>query len=488
MVILRVGLISLLFLCSLESQGQIAFYRVFGGKGYDKAEGVAQLPDSSYIVTGSSSSFEDAPSQAFLLKLNKQGFHVWSKEYGGAEFEEGRRVLFVPNYGYYIVGTSSSNGTGGFDGYVVFTDLAGNQQWEKWYDNGAWERFHDAILLPDTSIVMLGETNANQEQVEDQYSMRIDKDGNVIWDQQSGGVGIDYLNKAVLVTDTTFAVVGTGYLADSLKSKGYIGYFHIDGSLLWDTLVGSNGEYILNDVQFVFNELKCVGQGLKVGKTDVDSYHIFLTPAGSYILTDDFYNPNPNRYVGFVNYTAPPGNKYFVVTQGNDPQYSYPGGEDFVVSRFAAAFFWDGYGAGYNALGQDQCNHIIQTNDGYAVLVGYHSDPGFSTGGTSLFIVKLGNDNAFPPVGTPSVFSILKVEDLENNRDISIYPNPFTELIQIDTKSNLEYIEVLDLTGKQVYTSSTSVSSIETSSWEKGTYIMRCQSNGVWFTGKVMKF
>jgi hypothetical protein len=487
MGILRYSLISLLFFCSFESQAQIAFYRVFGGKGYDKAEGVAQLPDSSYIVTGSSSSFEDAPSQAFLLKLNKLGFHVWSKEYGGAEFEEGRRVLFVPNYGYYIVGTSSSNGTSGFDGYVVFTDLAGNQQWEKWYDNGAWERFHDAILLPDTSIVMVGESNANQEQVEDQYFTRIDKDGNEIWSFQSGGVGVDYFNKAVLVTDTTFAVVGTGYLADSLKSKGYIGYFHIDGSLLWDTLVGSNGEYILNDVQLVFNELKCVGESLKTGKTDTDNYQIFLTPDGSFIANDDLYMVNPSRYVGFVNYTAPPGNKYFVVTQGNDPQYSFAGGEDFVINRFAFGFFWDGYGAGYNAVGQDQVNHIIQTNDGYAVLVGYHSDPGFSTGGTSLFIVKLGNDNAFPPVGNPSVFSILTVENLESNTEIAIYPNPFTELIQIDTKSNLEYIEVLDLTGKKVFTSSSSISSIETASWEKGTYILRCQSNGVWYTGKVMK-
>nr|WP_294858736.1 T9SS type A sorting domain-containing protein [uncultured Fluviicola sp.] len=487
MVILRVLLVSFLFLFSLESQGQIAFYRVFGGKGYDKAEGVAQLPDSSYIVTGSSSSFEDAPSQAFLLKLDKQGFHVWSKEYGGSEFEEGRRVLFVPNYGYYIVGTSSSNGTGGFDGYVVFTDLSGNKQWEKWYDNGAWERFHDAILLPDTSIVMLGETNANQEQVEDQYFIRIDKDGNEIWSFQSGGVGVDYFNKAVLVTDSTFAVVGTGYLADSLKSKGYIGYYHIDGSLLWDTLTGSNGEYILNDIQLVSNELKCVGQSLKTGKTDTDNYHIFLSVGGSLIVTDDNYMANPSRYVGFVNYTAAPGNKYFVITQGNDPQYSYPNGEDFVINRFAVGFFWDGYGAGYNAVGQDQVNHIIQTNDGYAVLVGYHSDPGFSTGGSSLFIVKLGNDNAFPPSGTPVVFSILTVEELVNNADISIYPNPFTESIQIDASGGLEFIEVLDLTGKQVYTSGSPISSIETASWEKGTYILRCQSNGIWYSRKLMK-
>jgi hypothetical protein len=472
---------------SLNGSAQISFYRVFSGNGYDRAEGVAQLPDSSYIITGSSSSFENAPSQAFLLKLNKQGFHVWSKEYGGVEFEEGRRVLFVPNYGYYIVGTSSSNGTGGFDGYVVFTDLAGNKQWEKWYDNGGWERFHDAFLLPDTSIVLMGETDANQEQVSDQYLVRIDKVGTVIWSHQTGGVGEDYLNKGVRITDTTFAVVGTGYLADSLKSKAYIGCYHINGALLWDTLTGSNGAYILNDIQLVSNQLKCIGESVKTGKTDSDNYQIFLTLAGDFISNDDLYAVNPSRYVGFVNYTASPGNKYFVITQGNDPQYSFPNGEDFVINRFASGFFWDGYGAGYNAIGQDQVNHIVQTNDGYAVLVGYHSDPGFSTGGSSMFIVKLGNDNAFPSGGNPTIYNILKVEDLENNLALFIYPNPFTESLQIDTKSTFDYLEVIDLTGKQIYLAPSQITSIETSSWEKGTYLVRCQSNGVWYTARLLK-
>ncbi|AEA44894.1 T9SS type A sorting domain-containing protein [Fluviicola taffensis] len=489
MGILKYILTFLVLSSSVHGFSQIAFRRVFGGNGYDKAEGIAQLPDSSYIITGSSSSFEDAPSQAFLLKLNKQGFHVWSKEYGGAEFEEGRRVLFVPNYGYYIIGTSSSNGSGGFDGYVVFTDLAGNKQWEKWYDNGGWERFHDAILLSDTSIVMMGETDANQEQSPDQYLVRIDKAGAVIWNYQMGGVGVDYFQKGVLVTDTTFSVVGTGYLADSLKSKAFVGLFHKDGTLIWDTLAGSNGTYLLNDVQLVSNQLKCVGENIKTGRTDQDYYFLFLTSQGDFVQQEDIIDDYSNRYVGFVNYTALPSNKYFLTSQSNNPQYSFPVGEDFTITRFAAAFYWDGYGVNqYNATGQDQANHIIQTNDGFAVVVGYHSDPGFSTGGSSMFVVKLGNDNNFPAGGQPTIYSILKVEDLENNSTISIYPNPFTESIQIDSENVVEYMEVLDLTGKQIYVSSSQITSINTSDWEKGTYIIRCQSNGAWYTSKLLKF
>lgn len=488
MVTLRNILAVLLLFCAFEGKAQIAFYRVFGGKGYDRGEGIAQLPDSSYIITGSSSSFENAPSQAFLLKLNKYGYHVWSKEYGGPEFEEGRRVIFVPNYGYYIVGTSSSGTSGDFDGYVVFTDLSGNQQWEKWYDRGGWERFHDAILLPDTSIVMFGETNANPEETEDQYAVRIDKNGEIIWQFQQGGVGVDYFNKGVKVTDTTFAVVGTGYLADSLKSKASIAYYHIDGSLLWDTLTGSNGEYILNDIQFVFNRLMCVGEKVRTGKTDKDNYQVFLSVDGAFISDEDSYNANSNRYACFVNYMASPGDKYFLVTQGNDPQYSYPGGEDCVINRFSSSFYWDGYGAGYNGLGQDQINQIIQTNDGYAVTIGYHSDPGYTTGGTSLFIVKLGNDNNFPASGNPTVYNILSVENLENQPDFAYYPNPVNDLLYIDAKSPFDQLEVTDLSGKQVFSTNQPLTSIETASWNPGTYLLRFSVSGNWYTRKVVKW
>lgn len=488
MVTLRNILAVLLLFCAFEGKAQISFYRVFGGKGYDRGEGIAQLPDSSYIITGSSSSFEDAPSQAFLLKLNKYGFHVWSKEYGGSEFEEGKRVLFVPNYGYYIVGTSSSSGSGNFDGYVVFTDLSGNQQWEKWYDKGGWERFHDAILMPDTSLVLFGETNANPEETEDQYAVRIDKNGEIIWQQQQGGVGVDYFNKGVKVTDTTYAVVGTAYLADSLKSKASIAYYHVDGSLLWDTLTGSNGEYLLNDVQFVFNRLMCVGEKIRTGKTDKDNYQVFLTVDGGFLSDEDSYNANENRYVGFVNYTASPGDKYFLVTQGYDPQFSYQGGEDCIINRFNSFFYWDGYGAGYNGLGQDQINQIIQTNDGYAVTIGYHSDPGFTTGGTSLFVVKLANDNNFPASGNADVYSILSVENLESTPDFAFYPNPVNGLLYIDNQSTFEQIEVTDLTGKQVFSGTYPLVSIETSTWNSGTYLLRFSANGNWYSRKVVKW
>ena len=85
-------LIFLIFLifCSI-SFGQINFYKTYSGSGYDKAEGIAQLEDSSYIITGSSSSWS-GNSDAFLLHLDSLGNYLWSRNFGGQESDCGNQI------------------------------------------------------------------------------------------------------------------------------------------------------------------------------------------------------------------------------------------------------------------------------------------------------------------------------------------------------------------------------------------------------------
>ena len=84
------------------ADSQVKFYELFTNNGYDFGQGITQLEDSSYVVTGSSSSFVEGASQAFLLKIDKFGTYKWSASYGGIESEGGRRVLYKKNVGFYL--------------------------------------------------------------------------------------------------------------------------------------------------------------------------------------------------------------------------------------------------------------------------------------------------------------------------------------------------------------------------------------------------
>ena len=109
--------------------GQTNFYKIYTNNGYDIGQGVVQLEDSSYVITGSSSSFKEGASQAFLLKVDSLGKYIWSKDFGGDESEGGRRVLYKKNVGYFIAGYTNSIGKGGYDNYLAKTNEKGDFSW-----------------------------------------------------------------------------------------------------------------------------------------------------------------------------------------------------------------------------------------------------------------------------------------------------------------------------------------------------------------------
>jgi hypothetical protein len=460
-------------LLALTAVGQTSFYKVYSGNGYDQGQGIAQLPDSGYLVTGMSSSFEEAPSQAFLMRIDKLGNHMWSKAYGGVEFEEGKRVMPVPGYGYYVVGTSSSSGSANFDVHLFFTDETGAFQWQQFTDMGAWERTNDAVMLADTSIFVIGETDSTSNGTTDILLARYDKTGAVIWKKHIGDSGNDNAYEVICSTDTTVLICGTWYVEDSAVNKAYLAEIHKDGSILWEKTYGTIGEYRLNTLWKGGGFIKLMGQRYKDAASGWDAYAIITNDEGTLIGEDATYSVgNEARYTHMVKYTAGNTDKFFGVHQAIDT-WTFEGGEDCFVSRYGSGLYWDNYGVGYNGEGQDQFNELIPTLDGYAIGVGYHTQ--YGGGGNSVFVVKIGNDNYFPaPSSNPTPINIVNVDELIALKGLSVYPNPVSDLLTVAVPETAFAYALFDASGKQL-ASGTSWGSqqLDFSAERQGVYFLR---------------
>ena len=481
----------MLLLITFPVFGQISFYKIYSGNGYDQGEGICQLSDNSYLVTGSSSSFEEAPSQVFLLKLDEYGNYVWSKAYGGAESEEGKRVMAVEGYGYYIAGTSSSSGSGDFDNYLLFTNTNGDRLWDIYTDNGGWERIHDAVMLPDTSIFAVGETDANSPAVSDMFITRYSKTGVLMWSLELGSEdGSDVAYAAQIATDTTVLVAGTKYVVDSLKNKAYVALLHIDGSVIWEKTYGNDGDYRLNEVTTRDGLVKSLGQRIKTGKTDNDIYNVTVhLNNGAFISSEEYYMDDDARYTAAVQYE--PGNQgHFLVAQQsiNPNTPTFPEGEDAVLFRFNDGLFWDGYGVSYSGIGQDQFNQIIPTSDVFAVAVGYTSY--FGPGGSSIMVVKIGDGNVFPPaVETPDVYDLVYLEELHELKTLEVYPNPANDQLFITVSEKAFDYVLRDATGKALTSGSAFANGeIDVSQQAAGIYFLTiAHASGEQTTVRVIK-
>lgn len=462
------------------SFGQEGFYKIYSGKGYDKGEGAVQLADSGYLVVGTTSSLEDAPSQVLLMRTDKKGDISWSKSYGGPESEEGKRVFNLPGYGFLVAGTSSSGPSRNFDAYIFATDVNGGVKWDTIIDNGGWERIHDARLLKDSTLILVGETDATQSGNKDAWVLAISYDGKLKWKKQLGSnLGDDVYYAIEITSDSTLIIAGTAYEEVSSSNRAVLKCISYNGAFLWEQLYGSGGFYQLNDVTFDNERIKAVGQAKRTGKADKDLYVLITENNGVQIRTDDFYNPNDDsRHTNVLKCKASPqGNMFMGIQQAGGPD-NFPEGEDVVIYRSNHDLYFYDVFRNYGGIGQDEVNEYVPTLDGHMIAVGYHAQ--YETGKNSLFLIKISSEFSFPENSVTVVYDILETESLEKN-EWKISPNPANEWLQVDSKLENAHVEVYNMMGELVLNEEIGLSTkIHTNQLVNGMYLLKfVQADGL---------
>lgn len=469
--------ITLIFcLLSLIGFSQIKFFKVFTNNGYDYGQGIAQLADSSYMITGSSSSFEEESSQVFLMKLDSMGVYQWSKNYGGTESDWGRRVLNWKDSIFFITGYSISPVTGFYNNYLIKCDKDGNQILDKYYNHSGWDKVNDALITSDSTIYMVGETTATPNNNKNFYIVKTDHNGDTLWTRNFGSSGEDLLRSIKQFDDTTFYAVGEIYNADSMLVKGAIIKFYDDGTTDWVKEFGLDGEYGLDDFFIRGGNLYSVGSRTHpLG--DLDEYRLTTTMEGIFIEEFSGHTLGNVFYEQVTQYGT--NGKVYIAGYRQD-EFSTGGSVDVTITRFYDNLVWNNLYVDISFLEEDRNCQIIPTNDGGAIAVGYITVQGY--GGSSVYALKIGPNDDFPEVNLNSVESLVEIQQILSNPNhtIGLYPNPSAEKFQILSSLNEPVeMEIFNLFGIQIWDGDVvNGTEIPTYNWSKGIYLVKFVSKG----------
>jgi len=191
----------------LDGSGNVMWQKTYGGAGYDYAFAIAPTPDGGYIVAGATWSFGADNGDVWVLKLDGQGNVVWQKTYGGTNSEVG---VIVPTSdgGYVVAGDTNSFGAGSFDAWVLRLDGSGNVVWQKTYGGTQWDRALAIVPTSDGGYVVAGYTNSFGAGLSDAWVLRLDGQGNVVWQKTYGGTQWDRAFAIVPTSDGGYVVAG----------------------------------------------------------------------------------------------------------------------------------------------------------------------------------------------------------------------------------------------------------------------------------------
>jgi hypothetical protein len=467
------------------SFSQDKFFKVFTNNGYDKAEGIVQLADSSYLVTGTSSSFEEAPTNAFILKIDKTGNFVWSKAYGGTESDWGKRIFHVSNDGIYVMGHSNSFGNA-FNFYAFKTNENGDLIWENNYGGSRLEILHDAIMLADTSFILVGETTSTNNEVENALIIRIDKFGNELWTVELGDENYDVARSVVVLDENTFFVSGELYVDEFSTQKAFITRMNKDSNIEWTKTYGVDGKHVIMDMVQSNDQLYAVGY-----KQDSENAnkHVFLMIANNDGDENHYFTETYHNYYNkcITNYGTE--GKFYLTTQYESASFDlFPVDEDYILYRYNQGLWWDNAFLNLSAIGQDQVNQMIPTSDGGAIVVGFNTN--FSTGGNGATVLKIGPNDDFPTSFTPPVFeNIVSINSDQEISGLLVYPNPFQNEISIinENKIELQY-ELYDSMGRSITNGSSNNNfTLSDFSVQKGVFFLEFTSKSTKYVYRLVK-
>jgi hypothetical protein len=424
------------------------FSKIYTGDGYDYGEGVTQATDSTFFITGSSSSFHNSPSDQFILHVDTGGNYLWSKSYGSTGIDIGKRIFHIPNEGIYVAGFSNSYTNGLFDFTLLKTDIAGNESWTKTYGGTSNELVNDALMLPDTSFILIGQSTSNTEEIEDIYLIRISKTGRLLWTKTFGGSGVDIGRSISSLSINNYIIAGEFYDSDSLLTKGFVGSIDSLGNLNWAHNLGlKHKKYVINDLSVDAHYIRGVGYSQTTTNPNKIYYSFTLDTLGTDYSENDIIQPGSNYFSQIVGY-GPFGYNYISMQPTDNtiiPTYS--NGEDLIICRYKNDLTWYPKCVNPSDHGNDHCNQLLATNDWGVVSVGYNVSGG--KGGSNITLLKIGPFDQFPTTSIPPVEqTLVGLQKNISNLTFDIYPNPVSEEITITINTEVpNRLEILSING-----------------------------------------
>ncbi|MCD6448871.1 MAG: hypothetical protein J7L58_07545 [Thermoplasmata archaeon] len=235
------------WLIKVDRNGNEIWNKTYGTKD-GVLGGITKAKDGGYLIVGSVPGFKnnvDIVDDVLLLKIDENGDMIWYKSFGGNNTEAGDCIIEIDD-GYLISGVTVSYATYGVsDAWLIKIDENGNEIWNRTYGwrGYGWKGYvwNAYVKEEEDGYVIAGYVLLGRGEIPYAYLIKTDKEGNEIWKKVYGGGEYDYIKD--------FEVIDDGYILAGFTESYNVGNFDAwllkvdkEGNEVWNKSFGGRWE------------------------------------------------------------------------------------------------------------------------------------------------------------------------------------------------------------------------------------------------------
>jgi hypothetical protein len=453
---------------SVISKAQAYFQKVYVSSPYDQeGQDVLPTPDGGYLIAGYTTNSTQYDCDVYIIKTDASGNKIATKNYGGAKPDFPYHMIKTMDGNYFIIGYSQSYGGGDMDVLLLKVDQDGNQIWQKTYGGNGNDQGQDIIATSDGNYVIIGSSNTGSSS-QDMNLIKIDPAGNVIWSKLIGGGADDYGHSVQQCSDG-FIILGHT-LSYGVNGDAYLVKTDLNGDFVWSQLFGGvgydEGAYINvnSDGSFTF----LVRDSSNAGQ-DID-IRIIKTDGTGNTIWSKLFGGNKKDTPKMIQPTSDGG--YIVAAISRSFGWINP---DMWIMKFnnSGDTTWTRH---YGGVNNEHCYVVREQPDGSYIAVGKTASYGPDM---DPIFLKL-NSNGTLAVGIN--------EYVGNTPSVNLYPNPSDGHFSVDLSGfNANKITIADVSGREIFVKKPEPgNTMNFALLKAGIYFVRCESKTQSVTKKLI--
>ncbi|MCU0414200.1 MAG: T9SS type A sorting domain-containing protein, partial [Ignavibacteriaceae bacterium] len=402
----------------LVSYGTITtniFEKTFGGIEPERGIQIDLTDDGGYMIVGSTESFTSGEIM-FVLKLDSAGTLQWNKVYDAYGYGKLTGVKQTSDGGYYIAGFIEG-GFGFLDQFIMKTDMIGNVLWAKNFGGIEADEFRKLSITAGGGLVVAGSNASFGVGAKDAQAIKINTNGDVEWAKTYGTLYEDFNSSCIIASDGNYVLSGAVDITGSYGIRPTLIKLDTLGNIIWAKYYSGYIEDWARDVIetsdggfLITGDTRSFGLG---GSQDV---YLIKTNSGGNVEWAKSYG-GIGSDVGYGVVLSNDG-KYLVAGYTNSFGFGGYDGLLMKVDTTGSIEWFRTYG-GYTS---DYIYDLIVGSDNGFALTGRRSSN--TLGGDDVWLVKT-DANGFSNCAfgdyNPNVFTISNLQALNMNMGIFSY-------------------------------------------------------------------